>query len=52
MTSGRGTGLLVEEVVLTIIALFSTVTRVGIRIANRQVGWDDVTISAAMVGNH
>lgn len=45
----RGTGLLAEEVILTTLALATTIVRVGIRLVNRQAGWDDATISTAMV---
>lgn len=45
----RGTGLLVEEIILTTLALATTLVRVGIRLINRQAGWDDATISTAMV---
>lgn len=45
----RGTGLYIEETILTFLALLTTIVRVGVRLVNHQGGWDDATISAAMV---
>ena len=45
----RGTGLLCIEVVMTPLALLLTVIRVGVRQVNHQFGWDDASISIAMV---
>lgn len=52
MNPTRGTGLLIEEIILTTIALCTTMLRVGIRLVKRQGGWDDATISTAMVGEY
>ena len=45
----RGTALLVTEIILTLVAVLTTFTRLGLRKLNRQLGWDDATISIAMV---
>ena len=47
--SDRGIGLLLIEAILTPLAVFSTVIRVGTRVLNTHTGWDDVVISAATV---
>ncbi len=45
----KGTTFIILATVLTSISLITTAMRLGVRITNRQQGWDDLTIALAMI---
>ena len=45
----KGTSFIIIVAVLGFFSTTTTVLRLGVRIANRQQGWDDLTIALAMV---
>ena len=45
----RGTTFIVLVVVLSFFSMVTTALRVGVRLANRQQGWDDFTIALALI---